>query len=70
MDLQYHDIRPDKGLYYTLERSNRIERVVLEQEIARAEFTPPAGHTGLFPRAVRQEIPECRLRGELDVGIV
>ncbi len=48
MDLQYHDIRPDKGLYYTLERSNRIERVVLDQEIARAELTPPAGTRAYF----------------------
>ena len=48
MDLQYHDIRPDKGLYYTLERSNRMERVVLDQEIARAEFTPPVGTRAYF----------------------
>jgi len=48
MDLQYHDIRPDKGLYYTLERSNRIERVVLDQEITRAELTPPAGTRAYF----------------------
>ncbi|MEP7150320.1 MAG: depupylase/deamidase Dop [Nitrospira sp.] len=48
MDLQYHDVRPDKGLYYTLERSNKIERVVLDQEIARAEFTPPVGTRAYF----------------------
>lgn len=48
MDLQYHDVRPDKGLYYTLERSNRIERVVLDQEIVRAEFTPPVGTRAYF----------------------
>ena len=41
MDLQYHDIRPDKGLYYTLERSHLIERVVQDVEMTRAEFTPP-----------------------------
>ena len=41
MDLQYHDIRPDKGLYFTLERSHLIERIVQDVEIARAEFTPP-----------------------------
>ena len=28
MDLQYHDVRPEKGLYYTLERSHLIERIV------------------------------------------
>lgn len=48
MDLQYHDVRPDRGLYYTLERSHMIERVVLDHEIARAEFTPPVGTRAYF----------------------
>ena len=48
MDLQYHDVRPDKGLYFTLERSHLIERIVQEAEIARAEFTPPPGTRAYF----------------------
>ena len=48
MDLQYHDVRQDRGLYYTLERSNMIERVVQEAEIVRAEFTPPSGTRAYF----------------------
>jgi len=48
MDLQYHDVRPDKGLYYTLERSHMIERIVQDVEIARAEFTPPPGTRAYF----------------------
>jgi proteasome accessory factor A len=48
MDFQYHDVRPDRGLYYTLERSHMIERVVLDHEIARAEFTPPVGTRAYF----------------------
>ena len=48
MDFQYHDVRPDKGLYYTLERNHRIERVVLDHEIARAEFNPPVGTRAYF----------------------
>jgi proteasome accessory factor A len=48
MDLQYHDVRPDKGLYYTLERSHLIDRVVLEHEIERAEFNPPVGTRAYF----------------------
>jgi proteasome accessory factor PafA2 len=48
MDLQYHDIRPDKGLFYTLERGNLIERVVQDREIERAEFTPPSGTRAYF----------------------
>jgi len=48
MDLQYHDVRPERGLYYTLERSNLIERIVQEHEIQRAEFTPPPGTRAYF----------------------
>lgn len=48
MDLQYHDVRPDKGLYFTLERSHLIERIVQEVEVARAEFTPPPGTRAYF----------------------
>lgn len=48
MDLQYHDIRPEKGLYYTLERSHLIERVVQDVEVARAEFMPPPGTRAYF----------------------
>jgi proteasome accessory factor A len=48
MDLQYHDVRPDKGLYFTLERSHLIERIVQEVEIERAEFTPPLGTRAYF----------------------
>jgi hypothetical protein len=55
MDLQYHDIRPDKGLFYTLERGNLIERIVRDNEIARAEFTPPSGTRAYFRgRCARQ----------------
>ena len=48
LDLQYHDIRPDKGLYYTLERSNLIERVVNDGEIAKAEEIPPSDTRAYF----------------------
>ena len=48
MDLQYHDVRPGRGLYFTLERSNMIERVVQDGEIERAEFSPPPGTRAYF----------------------
>jgi proteasome accessory factor A len=41
LDLQYHDLRPDKGLYYILERQGRAERIVTDEEIAAAIHTPP-----------------------------
>lgn len=49
VDLQYHDVRPDKGLYATLERSGRIERLLDDADVARAEFHAPR-HTRAFFR--------------------
>jgi len=48
IDLQYHDVRPDKGLFYTLERGNLIKRIVSEAEIVRAETMPPPGTRAYF----------------------
>ena len=42
LDLQYHDVRPDKGLYYVLERSGEVERLVTDAEIEVAVDEPPA----------------------------
>jgi proteasome accessory factor A len=48
LDLQYHDVRPEKGLYYTLERSNLIDRLLLDSEIAEAVHTAPANTRAYF----------------------
>ena len=57
MDLQYHDVRPEKGLYYTLERSRRIERLLNDEEITRAEFHAPRGTRAYFRGACLQKFP-------------
>ena len=57
MDLQYHDVRPEKGLYYTLERSRRIERLLDDEEIANAEFHAPRGTRAYFRGACLQKFP-------------
>ncbi len=41
LDLQYHDSRPEKGLYYILERQGKAERIVTDDEIKAAILTPP-----------------------------
>jgi proteasome accessory factor PafA2 len=48
LDLQYHDVRPEKGLYYTLERSNLVDRLLQDSEIAKAEHQPPLGTRAYF----------------------
>ena len=57
MDLQYHDVRPEKGLYYTLERSRRIERLLSDEEIASAEFHAPRGTRAYFRGTCLQKFP-------------
>jgi proteasome accessory factor PafA2 len=41
LDLQYHDVRRDKGLYYVLERNGEVERIVTDAEIDTAIDEPP-----------------------------
>jgi proteasome accessory factor A len=41
MDLQYHDIKRTRGLYYLMLRDGLIDRVITDQEIERAMTTPP-----------------------------
>ena len=57
MDLQYHDVRPEKGLFYTLERGGRMTRIVTEEEIARAERTPPPGTRAYFRGRCAEQFP-------------
>jgi Pup amidohydrolase len=55
IDLQYHDVRPEKGLFYTLERGHLIDRIVEEEEIQQAELNPPVGTRAYFRgRCVRK----------------
>ena len=48
MDLQYHDIRSEKGLYYTLEKKGYVDRMTTDEEIVRAEQTPPRDTRAYF----------------------
>lgn len=41
IDLQYSDIRPEKGLYHRLAAAGRMERLLTDEQIARAAVEPP-----------------------------
>ena len=41
LDLQYHDIKRDRGLYYILARNGRVERLITDEQIEQARITPP-----------------------------
>ena len=48
LDLQYHDSRPDKGLYHILERQGKVERIVSDEEIQHAVHNPPRDTRAFF----------------------
>ena len=42
LDLAYHDVTQERGLYYLLERQGRVDRLLDDEEIAEAMNEPPA----------------------------
>lgn len=48
VDLQYSDMRPDKGLYYKLAARGRMTRLLTDAEIAAAVLEPPADTRAYF----------------------
>ncbi len=48
VDLQYSDVRPDKGLYHRLVARGRMERLLTDAEIERAVTTPPEDTRAYF----------------------
>jgi proteasome accessory factor A len=48
LDLQYHDIRPNRGLYHVLERRGDVERIVSNEEIEQAINHPPTDTRAYF----------------------
>ncbi len=41
IDVQYHDVRPEKGLFYKLEASGRIRRLTAPEAVENAVENPP-----------------------------
>ncbi len=42
VDLTYHDVSRDRGLYYLLQRRGMVERIVTDEDIRTAMTEPPA----------------------------
>ncbi|MGO0602754.1 depupylase/deamidase Dop [Brevibacterium linens] len=51
IDVQYHDVRPEKGLFHKLERAGRIRRMTTDAEVVAAVTNAPDG-TRAFLRSV------------------
>jgi proteasome accessory factor A len=58
LDLQYHDLRVNRGLYYLLERKGAVDRILNDEEILKAKTEPPpdtrARMRGEFIKLARQ----------------
>jgi Pup amidohydrolase len=48
VDLQYSDIRPDKGLYHRLVRMGRMDRLLTDEEVSGAMHSPPVDTRAYF----------------------
>jgi proteasome accessory factor PafA2 len=48
IDLQYHDVDPERGLYYRLEQGGRVERIVSSDEVESAMISPPRDTRAFF----------------------
>ncbi len=48
VDLQYHDVRRDRGLYYRLEAAGKVERLTTDEEVEVAVMDPPEDTRAYF----------------------
>jgi proteasome accessory factor A len=48
LDLQYHDVRPDRSLYEKLVRAGKVERLVEEHDVHLAMTVPPSSTRAYF----------------------
>ncbi len=48
IDLQYHDVRRDRGLYHRLAHAGKVERITTDEEVQRAIMEPPDDTRAFF----------------------
>jgi Pup amidohydrolase len=58
VDLQYHDVRRSRGLYYRLVAGGRVERLVSEAEVEEAIRMPPEDTRAYFRGRCIDRFPE------------
>ncbi len=59
VDLQYADVREDKGLYHRLVRLGRMQQLLGEQEVARAVTEPPDDTRAYFRGRCLKQFPQA-----------
>ncbi len=66
IDLQYHDVRRDRGLYNRLARSGKIERLVPDAEVEAAIAAPPDDTRAYFRGSCIRRYPEAIVAASWD----
>jgi proteasome accessory factor A len=59
VDLQYHDVRREKGLYHRLEAAGEVERLTTDEEVERAVMEPPADTRAFFRGTCISRFPDA-----------
>src|SRR5207244_1571338 len=59
IDLQYHDVRRDKGLYHRLEASGKVERLTTDEQVDRAVMEPPEDTRAYFRGRCISKYPDA-----------
>ncbi|HEY8215761.1 MAG TPA: proteasome accessory factor PafA2 family protein [Acidimicrobiia bacterium] len=73
LDLQYHDVRPERSLYERLVRGGKVERLVTEDEVVRATTEAPVSTRAWFRGGCLARWPDAVVAANwdsiiLDVG--
>ncbi len=58
MDLQYHDLNPDRGIYYTLVKDGYIDTFVSEGAVLLAKDSPPRDTRAFFRGTCIKKFPK------------
>jgi proteasome accessory factor A len=66
LDLQYHDVRPDRSLYERLVRAGNVERLVDEADVRNAITEPPGSTRAYFRGTCLARWPEAVVAANWD----
>ena len=70
LDLQYHDVRPNRSLYERLVNAGTIERILTEDEILAAISNPPKTTRAYFRGRCLSRWPESVVAANWDSVIL
>jgi Pup amidohydrolase len=70
IDLQYHDVRRDRGLYYRLESGGKVERLTTDAEVDAAIMDPPVDTRAYFRGRCIEKFPDAIAAASWDSLII